>query len=97
MSSNASHDMTRDLSDHHQLRRFVDAQESVYARVCAELASGHKSSHWMWFIFPQHRSLGRSATAKHFGIASMQEAQAYWQHKVLGPRLKECAELVLPV
>ncbi len=65
--------------------------------MCCELAAGHKTSHWMWFIFPQHRSLGQSAMAKHFGIASMQEAQAYWQHEVLGPRLKECTELVLAV
>ena len=89
--------MTSRLSDPYQLQRFVAAQEPVFAQVCCELAAGHKTSHWMWFIFPQHRSLGQSAMAKHFGIASMQEAQAYWQHEVLGPRLKECTELVLAV
>ena len=85
------------LPDPHDLHRFIDAQDPVYAQVCSELAAGHKTSHWMWFIFPQHRSLGRSATAQHFGIASMLEAQAYWEHEVLGSRLKECTELVLAV
>jgi uncharacterized protein (DUF1810 family) len=63
--------------------------------VKAELARGAKTSHWMWFVFPQLRGLGRSATAEHYGIASEAEALAYWQHPVLGPRLKECADLML--
>jgi uncharacterized protein (DUF1810 family) len=77
------------------LERFVEAQRAVYETVCAELAAGRKASHWMWFIFPQLRSLGRSATAKRFGIESRDEALAYWRHPVLGRRLKECSELVL--
>jgi uncharacterized protein (DUF1810 family) len=77
------------------LQRFVAAQDPVYAQVCAELSSGKKTSHWMWFIFPQLRALGRSATALHFGLASRAEAALYWQHPVLGHRLKECTELVL--
>ncbi len=89
--------MTSSSIDPYQLQRFVAAQQPVFAQVCSELAAGHKTSHWMWFIFPQHRSLGRSAMAQHFGIASLYEAQAYWQHEVLGPRLKECTELVLAV
>ena len=97
MTSIDSQEFGESLPDPHELHRFVDAQDPVYAQVCSELAAGHKTSHWMWFIFPQHRSLGRSAMAQHFGIASMQEAQAYWQHEVLGPRLQECTELVLAV
>ncbi|HEX6705568.1 MAG TPA: DUF1810 domain-containing protein [Albitalea sp.] len=83
--------------DPFELQRFVTAQQPVYAQVCAELAAGAKTSHWMWFIFPQLKSLGRSATAKHYGLASLAEAQAYWQHPLLGARLKECSGLVLTV
>ncbi len=81
----------------HDLQRFVLAQDPVYDRVRAELRAGAKTTHWMWFIFPQLRFLGRSPTAQHFGIASLLEARAYWQHPVLGARLKECSELVLAV
>lgn len=73
------------------------AQDRVYASVCKELAAGRKTSHWMWFVFPQFKALGRSSIAKHFGIESRNEAQAYWQHPVLRRRLKECTELVLSV
>jgi uncharacterized protein (DUF1810 family) len=85
------------MDDPYELQRFVDAQRPVYAEVKAELARGAKASHWMWFVFPQLRGLGRSARAQHFGIAGLGEAQAYWQHPVLGPRLKECTELALAV
>lgn len=85
------------VSDRHDLERFVVAQGPVYAQVCAELAAGAKTSHWMWFVFPQLKGLGRSVIAQHYGIASKAEAQAYWNHPVLGPRLKQCAELVLSV
>ncbi|MDW5441770.1 DUF1810 domain-containing protein [Polaromonas sp. SM01] len=85
------------MADLHDLQRFVLAQDPVYAQVCAELAAGAKTSHWMWFVFPQLKELGRSATAQHFGIASHAEALAYWQHLVLGPRLKACSELVVAV
>ncbi|NWG73944.1 MAG: DUF1810 domain-containing protein [Rubrivivax sp.] len=81
--------------DAFDLQRFVDAQAPVIERVRAELAAGRKTSHWMWFVFPQLRGLGRSATAVHYGIASLAEAQAYLRHPVLGPRLRECAALVL--
>jgi uncharacterized protein (DUF1810 family) len=77
------------------LERFVEAQDRVYGNVLDELAMGHKTSHWMWFIFPQLRELGRSTIAKHFGIASRDEALAYLAHPVLGPRLKECVKLLL--
>jgi uncharacterized protein (DUF1810 family) len=84
-------------TDPHNLERFVQAQDPVYAQVCAELAAGRKTSHWMWFIFPQLEGLGRSAMARHFGIASKAQAEAYWRHALLGVRLKECTELMLAV
>lgn len=79
------------------LQRFIEAQDPVYATVCAELSAGSKASHWMWFIFPQLKALGHSATAKHFGIDGRDEATAYWRHPVLGPRLKQCTDMVLAV
>ena len=79
------------------LNRFVEAQNPVYAQVCAELAAGAKRSHWMWFVFPQLRGLGHSAMAVHYGLASAAEARSYWQHPLLGARLKECTQLVLAV
>lgn len=81
--------------DPYDLQRFVRAQEPVYAQVLAELAEGRKRSHWMWFVFPQLRGLGRSATAQHFGLASRAEAAAYGRHPLLGSRLRECTALVL--
>ena len=83
------------MDDIYDLQRFVEAQEQVYGRVLAELRAGAKRSHWIWFIFPQLKQLGRSATAQHFGIASLAEADAYWRHPVLGPRLRDCTELVV--
>ena len=86
-----------DPADPWKLQRFVDAQQPVYADVLAELAAGHKRSHWMWFVFPQLRALGRSETAQYFGIASRDEAAAYWRHPLLGARLNECSQHVLAV
>ena len=77
------------------LERFVEAQDRVYDTVCDELALGAKTSHWMWFIFPQLKELGRSPIAKFYGIASREEARAYWERPVLGKRLLECTKLVL--
>jgi len=76
------------------LERFVQAQEPVIGRVLEELRAGRKTSHWMWFVFPQIRGLGHSATAQHFAIASRAEADAYLHHPILGPRLRECTHLV---
>ncbi len=76
------------------LTRFVDAQTRVYDTVLDELRAGRKRSHWMWFVFPQLRGLGSSPTAVHYGIASLEEARAYLDHAVLGPRLRECVALV---
>lgn len=83
--------------NHNGLERFVEAQDRVYRSVSEELAAGEKTSHWMWFIFPQLKALGRSPMAQHFGIESRDEALAYWKHPVLGPRLKDCTKLVLAV
>jgi uncharacterized protein (DUF1810 family) len=82
------------MDDTHDLQRFVSAQEPVFAQVCRELAAGEKRSHWMWFIFPQIAGLGHSMTAKRFAIASQDEARAYLAHPLLGPRLRQCVELV---
>jgi uncharacterized protein (DUF1810 family) len=85
--------MTR--SDPFDLQRFVDAQAHVYAAALDELTNGHKRSHWMWFIFPQLRGLGRSATAQMYGIGSLGEARAYLAHPLLGARLRECVAVTL--
>ena len=79
------------------LQRFVAVQVAVYAEVVSELNAGRKRSHWMWFVFPQLRGLGHSAMATKFGLASAEEALAYWRHPVLGVRLRECVNLVLAV
>lgn len=84
-------------SDPFALRRFVEAQDPVYARVLGELRGGRKWSHWMWFIFPQIAGLGSSANAQRFTISSLDEAKAYLAHPLLGARLKECTKLVLDV
>jgi uncharacterized protein (DUF1810 family) len=80
--------------DPHNLQRFLDAQASVFDRVRDELRRGRKSSHWMWFIFPQIEGLGRSTTAQFYALRSRNEARAYVEHPVLGPRLVECTQLV---
>ena len=82
------------MSDSFDLQRFVDAQNPLFEEVLAELRRGRKESHWIWFVFPQLTSLGRSAMAKRFGISSRDEAQAYLAHPILGPRLIECTRLV---
>lgn len=76
--------------DPHGLSRFLAAQDPVYAGVLAELAAGRKTSHWMWFVFPQLHGLGRSARAQHYAIGDLDEARAYLAHPVLGARLREC-------
>ena len=78
--------------DAYDLHRFVTAQGGVYDRALGELKSGRKQSHWMWFIFPQARGLGRSPTAQHYGIGSLDEARAYLAHPVLGARLVAATE-----
>jgi uncharacterized protein (DUF1810 family) len=77
------------------LNRFVQAQEEVYPRALGEIKRGQKRSHWMWFIFPQIDGLGYSSTAKFYAIKSKEEAKAYLNHPVLGPRLVSCCEALL--
>jgi uncharacterized protein (DUF1810 family) len=82
--------------DPYDLERFVAAQDAggTYAHAVAELRAGRKTSHWMWFVFPQIAGLGRSPAAQAFAIRSLAEARAYLAHPVLGPRLIECAAIV---
>jgi uncharacterized protein (DUF1810 family) len=82
------------LNDPFDLQRFVDAQNPIYDSVRAELTNGRKQGHWMWFIFPQLRGLGHSEMANYFGISSREEAKAYLNHPVLGPRLRECTGFI---
>jgi uncharacterized protein (DUF1810 family) len=83
--------------DPFNLDRFVAAQAGgVYDQALTELRDGQKRSHWMWFIFPQDRDLGRSPTAKYYGLSGIEEAQAYAAHPLLGARLRACARAILP-
>lgn len=84
------------MGDPYNLRRFTEAQDGIYDAAHAELHAGSKQGHWMWFIFPQLEGLGRSPTARHFGIGSLDEARAYLEHPLLGPRLRRCVEALLP-
>ena len=83
--------------DPFNLDRFITAQAGgVYEQALTELGSGRKTSHWMWFIFPQHRDLGRSGTAKFYGLSGIDEAAAYAGHPLLGERLHQCCRAILP-
>jgi uncharacterized protein (DUF1810 family) len=83
----------------YKLERFVDAQDlnGIYEQAVSELRAGQKVSHWMWFIFPQIAGLGRSSMSEKFAISSLDEAQAYLRHPVLGPRLTSCARTVMEI
>lgn len=84
------------MADPYNLKRFVTAQEGAYETALAELCAGSKQTHWMWFIFPPVAGLGISPTAHHFAIGSINEARAYLAHPVVGPRLRQCVEAILP-
>ena len=84
-------------NDPFELNRFLKAQERMYNQALRELKEGHKRSHWIWYIFPQLDGLGYSANAKYYGIKSIEEAQQYLEHPILGKRLLECTEAVLAV
>ncbi len=86
-----------DRTDLYDLHRFISAQEGVYDKALAELRSGLKQSHWMWFVFPQIDGLGFSSTTRFYSIKSLEEARQYLAHPVLGARLLACAEAVLAV
>ena len=79
------------------LSRFLPAQENSYEQALSEIRSGRKRTHWMWYIFPQLDGLAYSSTAKHYAIKSIEEARAYLNHPLLGPRLLECAEVAVRV
>jgi len=83
------------MGDEFDLQRFVRAQDGTYERAVAELRRGRKTSHWMWFVFPQLAGLGRSSTAQAYAVRSLAEARAYLAHPVLGPRLRDCASVLL--
>src|SRR5262249_43064969 len=91
----AEHIRMPTMADPFDLERFVSAQEGVHEQALRELQAGRKRSHWMWFVFPQARGLGRSPMAQHYGVGSLAEARAYLAHPVLGPRLLSCAQAVL--
>ena len=84
------------MDDAYELERFVAAQDSggTYDRALAELSRGRKTSHWMWFVFPQVAGLGQSPTARRYAISSLAEARAYLRHPVLGPRLAVAARVL---
>lgn len=88
---------TRGKDNSYDLSRFLQAQKGDYERALSEIRSGQKRTHWMWYIFPQLDGLAFSATAERYAIKSIEEARAYLNHPVLGPRLMECAEAVLGV
>ena len=83
------------MNDIYQLQRFLDAQEAVYPDVVRELRGGRKESHWMWYIFPQVKGLGKSHISQKYALGSLDEATAYVQHPILGNRLHECTEIVV--
>lgn len=85
------------FDDPYHLRRFVEAQEQAFDNVLAELKQRRKYGHWIWFIFPQLKGLGRSSTSEFYGISSLDEAKAYLQHPVLGSRLLQCTKLVIDI
>ena len=79
----------------YNLDRFIQAQEHSYKIALAEIKNGFKRTHWMWYIFPQLKKLGRSSTAKYYGIENLEEAKMYLTHPVLGARLREISEVLL--
>jgi uncharacterized protein (DUF1810 family) len=82
------------MTDPYLLQRFIDAQDTALTHVLAELRAGQKTTHWMWYVFPQLKGLGHSPMAQHYGIASLADAKAYLAHPLLGPRLLNCTRLV---
>src|ERR1700674_3118144 len=91
----AGESVSGDADDPYNLSRFVQAQQDDYAHALAEIRSGRKRSHWMWYIFPQFDGLAFSSTSKRYSIKSIAEARAYMDHPILGPRLLECAAAVM--
>lgn len=78
----------------HMFEHFLEAQNPIFSEVLDELRAGRKRTHWMWFIFPQLKGLGTSSMSVRYALEDEVQARAYWDHPVLGPRLRECFELV---
>lgn len=89
--------MKNEQRDPYDLQRFVRAQETSFEEACREIERGQKSSHWMWYIFPQLKGLGKSSTAKHFGIKSRREGEEFFRHPLLGKRLKFITQAFLGI
>lgn len=85
------------MKENKELVKFLDAQNQMYLKALAEVRNGKKESHWMWFVFPQIKGLGFSETAKFYGIADLEEAEAYLAHPVLGKHLIEISEALLKI
>ncbi|WP_445678691.1 DUF1810 domain-containing protein [Radicibacter daui] len=81
--------------DPFDLNRFIAAQAGTYETALREITAGRKTSHWIWFVFPQLCGLGRSTMAQHYGLASLEETRAYLDHPVLGARLRQCIETLI--
>lgn len=81
--------------DPFNLQRFVDAQEDSYDSALGELREGRKTSHWIWYVFPQMKGLGFSQASQFYGLSGLDEARYYLAHPILGPRLRECVEAML--
>ena len=81
--------------DKYNIERFIQAQEDAYSYALEELKAGRKRSHWIWYVFPQLRGLGRSYNSEFYGISGLEEAKAYLEHPVLGQRLREVCEVIL--
>ena len=86
---------TQSEMDPFNLQRFVEAQLRDYDRAIAEIRGGRKRSHWMWYVFPQLIGLGRTSTSRYYAISGLEEARAYLEHPLLGPRLRDCSEALL--
>ena len=85
------------MEDNYNLERYIKAQAGIYETAVCELKNGHKTSHWMWFIFPQIKGLGFSSISIQYSISSLREAGEYLNHPILGSRIRECTEIVLNI
>ena len=85
------------MDDNYNLERFIEAQEGIYKTAVSELKNGHKTSHWMWYIFPQIKGLGFSSMSMQYSISSLREAEEYLDHPILGSRIRECTRIVLDI
>ena len=85
------------MEDNYNLERFIKAQDGIYEAAVSELKNGYKTSHWMWFIFPQFKGLGFSSMSVQYSISSLREAEEYLNHPILGRRIKESSRIVLNI